>query len=326
MTGQNNSTSFQTQGTFEEPQVLRWFLRMTYVVVFAFGVFGNGVVCGAITLKKKMHQTRNNFFTLNLACSDLLVLLIYVPTQMAAFENHHNWPLGDFVCLVAYIIIPLCLSASIGTLLVISWCRYKIICHPLTPKLSLRRTKIIITTIWLLSFLTALPLIFVAKTQNFPNGQVYCSESWPENSLYEHIYWISIFVIQYIIPLCVITGLTFFATSNLKQSSMIIKTRRPSQILTAAILARIRQETRIAKMLVALVVLYGICMLPQHIVYFWMKFGNLNSLSYKMYIFRLSNVFPMVNSALNPIAYGTLNKEFKTVFQNVFQCRINLNE
>ena len=317
------SSGFQARP--DDPLALRWILRLVYIAVFVIGILGNCVVCGAIICRKKM-RNNNNIFTLNLACSDLLVLLIFVPTQMAAFENNHNWPLGDFVCLIAYIIIPLCLSTSIATLLAICWVRYKIISYPLSPKLTLKRVKLIIAVIWLLSFLSALPLFFVAKTQLYPNGQIYCSESWPESSPYEHIYWISIFVIQYVIPLGIITVLTLCTARNLQQSSKVLKIRRPSQIVTAAVLARIRQGTKIANMLVALVVLYAVCMLPQHVIYFWMKFGNLNRLSYKMYIFRLANVFPMANSALNPIAYGTLNKEFKMVFKSLFRCRIRFSE
>ena len=76
-------------------------------------------------------------------------------------------------------------------------------------------------------------------------------------------------------------------------------------------------------MLFALVIIYAICMLPQHVVYFWMEFGNLNQMEFKMYIFRFSNVFPMANCALNPIAYGTLNKEFKMVFKGLLKRKWN---
>lgn len=107
-------------------------------------------------------------------------------------------------------------------------------------------------------------------------------------------------------------------TAKKIQQNDFFKKRRYSQVVTNAVRQRMKQSTRITNMLIGLVVLYSVCMLPQHIVYFWMTFGNLNYLSYKMYIFRLANVFPMANCALNPIVYGTLNKEFGQVFKTFF--------
>lgn len=299
-----------------EPPPLRWSLRLIYIAVFLIGVVGNFVVCCAIIRRKRM-RTSNNLFTFNLALADLIVVGIYVPTQMAAFENDHNWPLGNFMCQVAYDIIPLCLSSSIGSLLAISCDRYRAIAHPLRPRLTLKNVKIIIAVIWIVSFVLILPLLFVAGTDKYPNGQLYCSEIWPKNTPYEQIYWISIFVIQYIIPLIIIAALSVITANKLKQNDFFNK-RRFSQVETMAVRQRMKQSTKITNMLVGLVILYSVCMLPQHIVYFWMTYGNLNYLSYKMYIFRLSNVFPMANCALNPIVYGTLNKDFGQVFRNFF--------
>ena len=85
------------------------------------------------------------------------------------------------------------------------------------------------------------------------------------------------------------------------------------------------QGAKITKMLFALVCIYAICMLPQHAVYFWMEYGNLNQMGFKMYIFRFSNIFPMANCALNPIAYGTLNKEFAMVFKGLLRRKWKLD-
>ncbi|EDO43998.1 predicted protein, partial [Nematostella vectensis] len=301
-----------------EPVGLRWSLRLIYIAVFFIGIVGNLVVGIAIILRKRL-RTSNNIFTLNLCIADLIVIVIYVPTQMAAFENDHNWPFGNFMCQVAYIIIPLCLSASIGILLAISTDRYRAIAHPLRPRLTLMNVKIIIAIIWFLSFITSIPLLFVAGTDRpDPSGKLYCSELWPRGTRYEEMYWIAIFVVQYVIPLAVIAALSRVTAMKIRQNSFFSSARKRSQIVTTAVRQRLKQSTKIAKMLIGLVLLYSICMLPQHVIYFWLKYGNLNVLSYKMYVFRLANVFPMANCALNPILYGTLNKEFAQVFKSFF--------
>ena len=113
----NSSLTFENttkpMESLSEPLAMRWTLRLLYILVFLFGIVGNVVVCIAVIRRKRLRSS-NNLFTFNLACADLIVVVIYVPTQMTAFENAHNWALGDTMCRIAYIIIPLCLSASVS--------------------------------------------------------------------------------------------------------------------------------------------------------------------------------------------------------------------
>ncbi|XP_022783138.1 neuromedin-U receptor 2-like [Stylophora pistillata] len=319
----NASLSFVLTTISSEPVPLKWTLRVLYIFVFVVGIAGNVIVCAAV-LKRRRLRTSNNLFTFNLACADLIVVTIYVPTQMTAFENEHNWALGDIMCRIAYIIIPLCLSASIGSLLAITVNRYRAIVSPLAAKLTKREIQGIIIGIWITSLVVALPIIFVAGEERSSNGQVYCSEpGWPKDSAIDNVYWISIFVLQYITPLVVICVLSTIAACKLRRDVLFNRTKRESLVITKAVRKRMQQGTKITKMLFVLVIIYAICMLPQHVVYFWMEYGNLNQMGFKMYIFRFSNVFPMANCALNPIAYGTLNKEFKVVFEGLLKRKWN---
>lgn len=310
MSHANSSSSIEQLTSVSEPGPLKWTLRVLYILVFVVGITGNLVVCCAVMRRKRLRSS-NNLYTFNLACADLIVVIIYVPTQMTAFENEHNWALGDTICRIAYIIIPLCLSASIGSLLAITVNRYRAMVSPLTPKLTIRKIQLIISGIWLTSLLLALPIIFVAGTETSENGQVYCSEpGWPKDSAIDNIYWISIFVLQYVAPLIVIAALSSIAAWKLRANSLFNR-KRDSLVVTKAVRKRMQQGAKITKMLLALVLIYAICMLPQHAVYFWMEYGNLNQMGFKMYIFRFSNVFPMANCALNPIAYGTITRSLE---------------
>lgn len=314
-----NDTVLQNDENFLEPEPFRWVLRIIFISVFLVGSIGNLVVCSAVIRRKRM-RTSNNIFTFNLAMSDLMIVLIYVPTQMAAFENNHNWPLGNFACQFAYVLIPVCLSASIATLLAITSDRYRAIAYPMKPKLTAKSIRLILFSIWSISFLVALPLVFVAGTVSPEPGLVYCDEMWPEGP-YSVIYWISIFVIQYILPLGIILVLAILIVIKLRRNSLQML-EKTSKVLATAVRQRLRQSAKITNMLIALVLLYATCMLPQHIVYLLGLYGDLSQFKYRVYIIRFANVFPMANSAFNPIAYG-LNKEFKAVFKNFFKCQFN---
>ena len=106
MSEANSSSSIEQLTNVSEPALLKWTLRVLYILVFVVGITGNLVVCCAVMRRKRLRSS-NNLYTFNLACADLIVVTIYVPTQMTAFENEHNWALGDTMCRIAYIIIPL---------------------------------------------------------------------------------------------------------------------------------------------------------------------------------------------------------------------------
>ena len=311
-------------GNFIEPPPMRWTLRLIFIVVFIVGIIGNSVVCAAVIRRKRM-QTSNNIFTFNLALCDLLNVVIYLPTQMAAFENNQNWAVGNFMCHVVYILVPLCLCASIGTLLAITCDRYRAIAYPLKPRLSGKFVKIILAIIWLSSLAISSPLIIVAGEVRPATGKVFCDETWPKK-IYGEIYWNFIFVIQYFLPLTLIAVLAVLIALKIRQNNAIQLLPKSSQAIAAAVRKRMKQTSKITNMLIALVILYAVCMLPQHLVFLWWTYGDLGSSKYRVYVLRFSNVFPMANSALNPIAYGTLNAEFKKVFKNFFNCECHKSD
>ena len=302
----------------EEPFALTMFLRFCYVIVFCIGLGGNLFVC-ILVIKQRRMRTVMNCFTLNLAISDLIIIVIYLPSQYAAYENNQNWPFGNVGCRITYSIVPVCLSVSIGTLLAISCERFRGIVFPFLPRLRLRTVLRFIVIIWIVSITTALPLMIIAGTKRKGNN-TFCDELW-ENPNSSKFYWIAMFLLQYVIPLMVMSVLYGVAGWKLQKRSRFLARNsrgRAGSINYAAEVARQRQSQKITKMLVALILIYSFCMLPQHVVYFSTMYGNLNEWKYYLYVFRISNVFPMANSALNSIVYGTLQADFRKAYKLFF--------
>lgn len=314
-----NDTNISSSAECSQPASYMWALRIAYSVIFVLGTFGNAVVCLAI-LKRKKTQNSCNLFTFNLAFHDLILVILYVPTQMIALENCFSWVIGRFMCHLVYFILPTSQSVSIGVLLAITADRYRAIVFPVKARLARKTVFQIIVVIWVVSVATALPFIFVIKLVD--NGVLHCEEKWPSDTLLE-VYWVSMFVIQYLVPLCVIAVLAGITAYTLKKNALLaaLESCAHSEVYRKSIHRRTKQTQRITKMLIALVLLYAICMLPQHVVYtFWARYGKLPEKSYMTRVFIVANIFPIANSALNAIAYGTLNKEFKGVFKALLSC------
>ena len=316
-----NNSNMSVPECNPSPKYLLWSLRLAYSIIWLLGTFGNAVVCLAIVKRKRL-QNSCNMFTFNLAFHDLILVAVYVPTQMIAMENCHHWTLGNVMCHLVYIILPLSLSVSVGTLLAITADRYRAIVFPIKAKLSRKPVFIVIGVIWMVSALTVLPLVFVISLVSPQPGVYYCVEEWPSDTILG-VYWLAMFFIQYLFPLCAISVLAGKTACTLRKTSLEgkMETCTQSEMFRKTLRRRAKQTKRITKMLIALVLLYAICMLPQHVVYtFWGRYGELFNKSYKEQAMIIANIFPIANSALNAIAYGTLNKEFKAVFKGLFAC------
>ena len=229
------------------------------------------------------------------------------------------------MCYLVYLILPLSLSVSIGTLLAIAADRFRAIVFPVKPKLTRKMVMLIVAVIWVVSALTALPLLLILEHSSPEPGVWLCWEAWPTEKAME-IYWVSMFVFQYLLPLCIIAVLAGITAYTLKKNSLPVgmETCAQSEVFRKTIRKRAKQTKRITNMLIALVLLYAICMLPQHAVFtFWLRLRGVDNDNYteaEFVLMIIANIFPIANSALNAIAYGTLNKEFKAVFNGLFKC------
>ena len=326
-----NNTSSSTPDAWSDltTPTMKWFFRLLFSAILLLGILGNGAVCLAIVLKRRLQRSQN-LLVLNLSAADFIFVALYTPTQLSFFENNYSWEMGDAVCKLAYTFLPACLSSTVGTLLCIAVMRYKAVSHPIHARvgLSSRTTTVVIAVIWLFSLLTGLPVLLVAKTTTYKD-KIFCDELWPIDKPYKEVYWIFIFLIQYAVPLVIITFLSIATVVKVKRSrarvlptasSVNNESNSIASVFTASIRQRRRQEKNMSRVLTCLVILYAICMLPQHLVFFWMTYGDLLKQKYSLYIFTIANIFPIANSALNSLIYGSLHKELKTGFKNCLTC------
>ena len=318
----SNSSTSDAWSDLTTP-TMKWCFRLLFSGIFLLGIIGNGNVCLTIALKQRL-RTTPNLLVLNLSATDFIFVALYTPTQLSFFENNYSWVMGDAVCKLTYTVLPTCLSSSVGTLLCIAVMRYKAVSSLLQARLGLshKSAAVVITMIWLVSLLTGLPVLLVAKTTT-SKDKIFCSEMWPVDKPYEEIYWIFIFIIQYAIPLVVIAFLSIATLMKVKRSRRRVLQSASnsnnkdntiaSRVLDTSLRQRRRQENNMSRLLTCLVVLYAICMLPQHGLFFWLKYGDFSKQKYGLYIFAIANAFPIANSALNSVVYGSrCKRELKT--------------
>ncbi|GIY40622.1 orexin receptor type 2 [Caerostris darwini] len=90
------------------PTPLEWMLISLHVVVFVVGLVGNALVCVSVYRNHTM-RTVTNYFIVNLALADFLVILVCLPPTVLC-DVTETWFFGRITCkLVLYLQV----SASI---------------------------------------------------------------------------------------------------------------------------------------------------------------------------------------------------------------------
>ncbi|XP_004211286.2 neuropeptide Y receptor type 6 [Hydra vulgaris] len=284
-------------------EVLSLFHSM-YVLVMCLGILGNLLTCTVILLKKSMRRSIH-FYAFNLAVCDLMILFVYVPTQMVYIQNQLNWTMGFVMCKIAYLVLPVSLFSTIGTLLAITIDRTRGLVQPFKWHAdSTRYSKFTILGVWIISLIVNIPLFIISETKSY-DGNVVCVETWP-NVLSGLIYWNFMFVLSFAIPLLIII------VAHIVMIYIVVKETDTKHR---------KQNQRMISMLVALVLVFSICTGFQH-VYFYMieYFKDKIQLTPKAWalLFGSSNFVVSLQAALNPVIYGTLRHDFNKAFHYLF--------
>nr|QVK45907.1 G protein-coupled receptor [Proales similis] len=163
-------------------------LALVYAIIFILGLMTNLAVICFVMFYKRM-QTATNKFIMNLAVSDLLVVIICIPVT-ASHTIHSQWILGEFLCRFSSFVQGVSLSVSVMTLTAVSLDRYVIIYKPLQARSTCTNFKVrlVLVLIWALSFFIMFPLLLVFKFEqkslrfeyfNLTHVFQVCIEQWP---------------------------------------------------------------------------------------------------------------------------------------------------
>ncbi|NXD31467.1 NPY2R protein, partial [Spelaeornis formosus] len=303
--------------TLVEVQII---LIFAYCSIILLGVIGNSLVIHVI-IKFKSMRTVTNFFIANLAVADLLVNTLCLPFTLV-YTLLGEWKLGPVLCHLVPYAQALAVHVSTVTLTVIALDRHRCIVYHLESKISKRISFLIIGVAWAVSALLASPLAIFREyslIEIIPDFKiVVCSEKWPgEGQLnYGTIYSISMLLIQYVLPLAVIS-----------YAYIRIWTKLKNHVSPGAGNDHYHHRRRkTTKMLVCVVVVFAVSWLPFHTFQLVSDIDSqvLDLKEYKL-IYTVFHVIAMCSTFANPLLYGWMNNNYRTAFLMAFQCEQRLD-
>ncbi|XP_066442072.1 QRFP-like peptide receptor [Eleutherodactylus coqui] len=315
-------------------------LVVMYSASFLAGLAGNIMALRVLGARRRrrgrfsgVSGTRD--LLVNLAVCDMMVICICMPINLG-HQVHNAWVFGDFLCRAVPFVQAVSVSASVLTLAVISLNRYYSVHSPLHARtfFTSRRIGIMIMVVWLFSSGLCVPLLFMNRTQNlvlFPGklAVVVCTESWPSINmklLYNFLLFCALygFPVLFNLLICFLTSRKLWGTNDtvIDNNSWSVSG------------SRLKARKKIAKMVVALVLLFTLSWLPLYVVDIWIDIN----MSYKPSVEGLAHLkhdwilqvrpfaqwLGLTNSTLNPLCYcfvGNLYRSAKR-FRNSYRERI----
>ncbi|XP_068684834.1 QRFP-like peptide receptor [Montipora foliosa] len=247
---------------------------VAYCLISVVSLVGNSCI-GIIVYKTKTLRKPINIFVVNMAMSDLLVPLIYIPKQVA--ELYLNFwlksgVLGNALCKLIPFIYVVSFIVSVQSLVLISVGRFGTVVFPLrSPLISTKRCPLFILASWIVATAAMSPNLFSYRLEK-RNGEVSCVFNWEEafgvsvsDTDVALAYYIG-FVFTPIIVLILIYSVILF---NLKLQ------KSPGQQSTDAIIQRKKRNTNVLKLAIAIVLGLVFCKLPLTIVYLAYSYATL---------------------------------------------------
>ena len=301
--------------------------RLTFEATLAMvGVLGNMLVCLVIARMKT--KSAINRYLFNLAIADIGVLIVVFPIAVLQEQIRSYFPLGRRVCLYVYPVIDTFYGASIWLVASVAVERYINIVKRVKAyrNRSLKTTTFAIVAIWLISFsVISLPLFFVIE---FKEETSACFIDWfktPSLFLWRQVYTISLTMFTYVVPLSIISWTYVQIGGRIAQSTGFnkeIERKRSSTIygnVTRRKLKngsnRLKENTKAKRILTPLVVTFAVSMLPINVfrlvALYWPR---VFLFKYFWILHNVLVIFTTANSAVNPLIYSVVSREFRRGF------------
>ncbi|XP_066535307.1 dopamine receptor D2 like [Hoplias malabaricus] len=137
------------------------FYAVLLVLLIFCVIFGNVLVCVAVSREKSL-QTTTNYLIVSLAVSDMLLATLVMPWGVY-LEVVGEWRFSRIHCDILLTLDVMMCTASILNLCAISIDRYTAVAMPMlynTRYSSRRRVALMIAVVWFLSFAISCPLLF----------------------------------------------------------------------------------------------------------------------------------------------------------------------
>jgi len=287
-----------------------------YAVVILTGIFGNSLVIVVVWKTRAMH-TATNYLLVNLAASDILLLLWCPNTYNFAVAGLLNGKIGDYLCrfFIGDPMDTLCLGVTLFTLTVLAVERYQALVTPMRTKYTLTKNSVryAIASTWILSLAISIP-DFVFTHVDPATGKCVSPLS-PEASSVRATYVVIAIASYILLPFLVITFCYF----------QILRGMFLTHTICAGPANGHSEKRKLAILIIAVTVAFYIFFLPFGIFMLHIAFANYTEGheegDLEMTVVKTLTFLVVTSSSLNPVLYAFQSENYRRGFQNLFRSK-----
>ena len=281
-----------------------------FCLIFIVSLAGNTVI-GIIVYKTRTMRKPINFLIVNMAMSDLLFMIFWIPRNIQLLYIN-SWliggPLGQALCKLGYFLSRVSMAVSFQSLVLIAVDRFGAVVFPLrSPLISPKLCPFFILATWIIAMAVYSPYLFAFKLVEYPVGLV-CTLRWKEvfgeSSSYEN-YLFTHSEIFFLIPLVLIVILYIIIYIKLKSQKI------PGEQSGHAAQQRQQRERNVLKMAIAIVLGFAACFLPYSIVLFLVFFDSDIWSCGLVYFLEVAFLMFCANCAINPCICFIFSRNYR---------------
>ncbi|XP_076015615.1 histamine receptor H2a [Genypterus blacodes] len=299
-------------------------------------ISGNVLVCLAVCASRRL-RCLTNCFIVSLAVTDLLLGLLVLPFS-ALLALTDEWPLGPIFCNFYISMDVMLCTASILTLLTISVDRYLAVTMPLRYSSMVLPWRVIVAMVSVWTVSLAVSFLPIQMGWNTVNGTV--QNSGPEaakNSCRFELnrpYVLTDSLLTFYLPLMAMCWTYLQILRIARAQAKRILSARPACVTTYNCRNRPSTSTTLVsnvtavalrehKATVTLAVVIGafvVCWLPYFILFTVLGIMQ-HPDPHTVPAYSIVLWLGYANSALNPILYGALNRDFRSAYARLLSCK-----
>lgn len=289
-------------------------VSVALTVLILLTIAGNVVVCLAVGLNRRL-RSLTNCFIVSLAATDLLLGLLVLPFS-AVYQLSCRWSFGPVFCNIYTSLDVMLCTASILNLFMISLDRYCAVTAPLRYPVLVTplRVGVSLVLIWAVSItLSFLSIHLGWNSREEAGGSGGANHTvLPCKVQVNLVYGLVDGLVTFYVPLLVMCVTYFRIFRIAREQARRIHHAGPWR---AATLREHKATVTLATVMGAFV----LCWLPYFTVFVYrgLRGDAAVNQTFEAVVLWLG----YANSALNPILYAALNRDFRTAYQQLLRCR-----
>ena len=309
---QFNSTALKIGGT------------VTFCLFIIVSLVANSLIVIIVYKTPNLRKPINHFIA-NMALSDLLYPIFWIPFNLSDLHTNYSFliggQLGQALCKLGYFFSTVSFTVSVQNLILIAVDRFGAVVFPLrSPLIRSKLCPFFILATWIVAAAVSSPDLLTYELVQYPEGTCRCVENWTTEAFGESSSFASFSLAYYIlfiyIPVLLLVILYSIIVIKLKTQA------HPGEQSANTQQQRNRRNRSVLQMSIAIVTVFVFCWLPYSINFLITQYQDTFthlSCSFQIY-YRVTAYLAMAYCAINPLSCFMFSSNYRKALKRLIKC------